>query len=91
MAIGGIATSTILVNLVGFTVSWTCCRTAPLPQCGRLACPASYSNGGVPAIAATYMRTVECPLIVYTDLDRSLCKALEETLLMGVEHSSRTL
>jgi hypothetical protein len=34
---------------------------------------------------------VKCPRIVYTDLDRSLCKAFEETLLMCVEHSSRML
>ena len=34
---------------------------------------------------------LKCPRIVYTDLDTSLCKAFEETLLMCVEHSSRTL
>jgi hypothetical protein len=34
---------------------------------------------------------LECPRIVYTNLDTSLCKASEETLLMGVEPSSRTL
>ncbi len=33
----------------------------------------------------------ECPLIFSTDVDISLCKAFEETLLMRVEHSSRTL
>jgi hypothetical protein len=34
---------------------------------------------------------MECPLILYTDLDGSLCKIFEETLLMGVEHALRTL
>jgi hypothetical protein len=33
---------------------------------------------------------VGCPLICYTDLDTSFCKAIEETLLGRVEHSSRT-
>src|SRR6267142_929155 len=32
-----------------------------------------------------------CPLIVYTDLDTSLCKTIEESQLTRVEHLSRTL
>jgi hypothetical protein len=34
---------------------------------------------------------MECPLIAYTDLDRSFCKAIEETVLMHLEHSLRRL
>jgi hypothetical protein len=34
---------------------------------------------------------MKCPLVLYTDLDRSLCKTFEEILLMRVEPSARRL
>ena len=43
------------------------------------------------SVANFQLQAMECPLIFYTDLDRSLCKTLEETLLMCVEPSAKTL
>jgi hypothetical protein len=42
-------------------------------------------------IARSSQNKLECPLFVYTDLDTSLCKTIEESQLTRVEPVSRTL
>jgi hypothetical protein len=42
-------------------------------------------------LALALLTWMGCPLICYTDLDTSWCKAIEETLLGRVEPSSRML